>query len=69
MTGQKNRGVSLDDTMSGINWSQVPVAILEVGFMTNPLEDLNMANDDYQTKIATGVSNGLNVFFTEFTLK
>ncbi len=62
-TGQKNKGVSQSDTMSGINWSQVPVSILELGFMTNPTEDLNMANGDYQTLMATGIANGIDQYF------
>lgn len=62
-TGQKNKGVSQSDTMSGINWSQVPVTILELGFMTNPTEDLNMANSDYQTLMATGIANGIDQYF------
>ncbi len=62
-TGQKNKGVQLNDTMSGINWSQVPVTILEMGFMTNPTEDLNMANDNYRTLMATGIANGIDAYF------
>ena len=63
-TGQINKGVQTNDTMSGINWSQVPVTILEMGFMTNPAEDVNMSNDSYRTKMATGIANGIDNYFT-----
>ena len=62
-TGQQNRGVQISDTMSVINWSQVPVTILEMGFMTNPAEDLNMSTDSYRTQMATGIANGIDCYF------
>lgn len=62
-TGFKNRGVIANDTMTGINWSQVPVAILELGFMSNPAEDAAMQDANMQNNMVQGIANGIDAYF------
>ena len=62
-TGFKNRGVFTSDTMTGMNWSSVPVAILEVGYMSNAEEDRKMQDAIIQNNMVQGIANGLDAYF------
>lgn len=64
VTGSRNRGVSIVDNMTGLNWSQVPVTIVEMGFLSNPNEDRMLSSDDYQNKIVQGIVNGIGEYLS-----
>ena len=62
-TGLNNAGISEVDDMTGINWSQVPVTILEMGFMTNPGDDTYMADSANHSAMVQGIANGIDIYF------
>lgn len=62
-TGFKNLGIQYHDDMTGINWSQIPVTILEMGFMTNESDDAAMADKAVREKMVAGIANGIDQYF------
>ena len=62
-TGLRNRGVMITDDMSGINWSTMPVTIVEMGFMSNAGDDSKMADSDFQKKMVDGIADGIDQYF------
>jgi len=62
VTGAKNRGVSKVNNMSGINWCEVPVCLIEMGFLSNAEEEALLVSDDYQDKCAKGMAEGINAY-------
>ena len=62
-TGLRNLGLLEGDDMTGINWAKMPVTIVEMGFMSNQSDDLFMASAAGQTKIVTGIANGIDKYF------
>lgn len=64
-TGIHNNGVQLYDNMSGINWSKIPVTILEMGFMTNQSDDENMEKPEFKVKMVQGIADGIEEYFQQ----
>lgn len=62
-TGFNNLGIQYTDTMTGINWSSVPVTILEMGFMSHEYDDTKMADSEFQNVMVQGIANGIDAYF------
>ena len=57
--GSRNLGLALGHSIYIIRTSEVPVALVEVGFMTDPGELAKLNTDEYQHKVAQGIYQGI----------
>ena len=63
--GSENRGLLKGDSIYIIRTSKVPVALVEVGFMTNYTELDLLKSEAYQKKAAEGIYEAINKAFEE----
>ena len=56
--GFPNRGLQERSDFTGFNWADVPVILVEMGFMTNPREDRLLATEAYRQRAAVGLCRG-----------
>ena len=56
--GFPDRGLQERSDFTGFNWSDVPVILVEMGFMSNPTEDRLLAASANQRRAAVGLCRG-----------
>jgi N-acetylmuramoyl-L-alanine amidase len=56
--GFPDRGLHERSDFTGFNWSNVPVILVEMGFMTHPTDDRLLATAEYQRRAALGLCRG-----------
>lgn len=62
-TGARADGIFKRDTYTGQNWSTVPCIMVEMGFMSNPEEDVKLNDPAYQQLLVKGLVEGICGYF------
>lgn len=62
-TGASTWGCIANDNLTALNWTKIPAAHIEVGYMSNPDEDKLMQTAEYQYSIVQGIADGIDLFF------
>lgn len=65
-TGMASQGITTTNTMTGINWSTIPVCILEMGYMTNQTDDLNLEDAVFREKMVSGIADGIETYYRDY---
>jgi N-acetylmuramoyl-L-alanine amidase len=60
---KRGQGLYVRNDLTGTNWSTIPVALIEMGFMTNASDDTYMQTKAGQKAMAEGLANGIDAYF------
>ena len=58
-TGAESDGIFRRDSYTGLNWSEAPSILVEMGFMTNEEEDYKLNDPAYQDQLVAGMVEGV----------
>jgi N-acetylmuramoyl-L-alanine amidase len=61
-TGGRDLGVVERSDLTGFNWANVPVVLVETGFLSNPAEARRLHSSGYRQRIAVGLARGVGAF-------
>jgi len=61
-TGARDLGIQRRSDLTGFNWADVPVVLVETGFMTNPTEGRRLRTARYERTVARGLAAGVAAF-------
>ena len=63
---KENKRVPLQiDNVYIVKKVEIPISIVECGFLSNPEEEKNLQQDEYQDRLAWGIYNGIMSYFSE----
>ena len=53
------------DTIYIMKHVEIPISVVECGFLSNPEEEKQLLEDEYQERLAWGIYQGINQYFQE----
>ena len=62
---ENNRQPAQLNTVYLMKYVEIPITIVECGFLSNPEEEQLLLTDEYQNKLAWGIYNGIADYFNE----
>ena len=63
---KENKRVAMKlDTVYIMKHVEIPISIVECGFLSNPEEEQQLLDDEYQNRLAWGIFNGVIEYFNE----
>lgn len=55
------------NTIYIMKYVQIPISIVECGFLSNPQEEQQLQEDEYQNRLAWGIYNGIISYFSNLS--
>jgi N-acetylmuramoyl-L-alanine amidase len=62
-TGATNHGIYESDDMTAVNWSDIPIAVIDLGYLSNEEEEAKLLDEEYQSSVIAGLADGIDLYY------
>lgn len=64
-TNCDNQGIICTEGMTSINYSKIPVATFNIGFISNEEEEALLLDEEYRASMIIGIADGVDLYFNK----
>ncbi len=62
-TGAINHGIYESNQITAVNWSNIPVTVIYVGYLSNSQDETNLLDENYRKDMIEGIADGIDYFY------
>lgn len=58
-----NHGIYETTEMTAVNWSNIPVVVINLGYLSNEQDETNLLDENYANDMVLGIADGIDYFY------
>ncbi|MBQ9610722.1 MAG: N-acetylmuramoyl-L-alanine amidase [Lachnospiraceae bacterium] len=58
-----NHGIYETDGLTAVNWSNIPVVVINLGYLSNEQDETNLIDENYFNDMVLGIADGIDYFY------
>ena len=62
-TGAINHGIYETNQLTAVNWSDIPVVVINLGYLSSSQDETNLLDENYQKDMVNGIADGIDYFY------
>ena len=62
-TGAVNHGIYETNQLTAVNWSNIPVVVINLGYLSSPQDEQNLLDENYRKDMVDGIADGIDYFY------
>ena len=62
-TGAINHGIYETNQLTAVNWSDIPVVVINLGYLSNAQDENNLLDENYRKDMINGIADGIDYFY------
>ena len=62
-TGAINHGIYETKQLTAVNWSNIPVVVINLGYLSSSQDETNLLDENYRKDMVNGIADGIDYFY------